>query len=198
MHSRVLIVCALLVVTAAALPVQAVVSRQQADTFSRKLAQIRERAARPAAPAARTPVSQDELNSWFAFNAPPMLPDGVSRPQFTIIGQGKFVGEATVDLDAVAKRRGTGGTFDPWSYLGGKVPVTVTGVLHTRNGRGRFELESAELSGVPVPKPIFQELVSQYSRSDRHPDGVDLDAPFPLPAGINAIEVGQGQAVIVQ
>jgi hypothetical protein len=116
----------------------------------------------------------------------------------TIVGDGKVSGEVTVDLEEVGKRRKSGGAFDPWSYLGGRVPVTVEGILHTQNGRGRFEVQSAEVSGVPVPKTILQELVSFYSRTPDDPDGISLDAAFALPAGIDKIEVGAGQAVVVQ
>ena len=182
----------------------ATISRQQADAFSRKITLIRQQGASPPAKSAagpgtrRTQVTEAELNSWFAYHAQPLLPDGLTKPTLTIIGNGKVAGEATVDLDAISKRRASGGTFDPWNLVGGRLPVTVTGILHTRDGRGRFELQSAELSGVPVPKTLLQELVSYYSRSADRPNGVRLDDPFELPAGIRQIEVGAGQAVVVQ
>lgn len=182
----------------AIVPLQAAVSRQQADVFARKIVQIQQQASAADAAPRRTPVTQDEVNSWFQYRAQPVLPAGVSQPQLRIVGQGRVAGEVTVDLEQVAKRRSSGGTFDPWSYLGGRVPVTVEGVLHTQNGRGRFELQTAEVSGVPVPKTILQEIVSMYSKTPGNPDGFDLDDPFQLPANIEKIEVGQGQAVVVQ
>ena len=193
---RILSVCFVFFALAA---VDAAPSRQQADSFAKKIVQIQQQGAGARSGAARrTPVTQDELNSWFTYRAQPMLPAGVSGPQLTIVGAGKVSGQATVDLETIAKRRGSGGAFDPWSYLGGKVPVAVSGVLHTENGRGRFELQSAEVSGVPVPKTILQELVSFYSRTPDNPDGISLDEAFLLPANIRQIEVGQGQAVVVQ
>ena len=181
------------------------VSRQQADAFARKLAiieqhgnSVRSASQGASAQARRTPVSEDELNSWFAYRAQPVLPQGITEPRLTIVGNGKVMGVATVDLEAIAKKKSTGGAFDPWSLLGGRVPVTVSGVLQTEDGRGRFELQSADVSGVPVPKSILQELVSYYSRTPDHPQGVRLDDPFELPANIQKIEVGQGQAVVVQ
>ena len=75
--------------------------------------------------------------------------------------------------------------------------MTVSGVLRTQNGQGRFELQQAALSGVPIPKSVLQELVSYYSRTAEDPAGIDIDEPFALPAGIRQIEVGQGQAVII-
>ncbi len=193
-----------LLVAAALIPLQAAtVSRQNADVFAKKIAQIQQQGMqappsgeRPAV--RRTPVTEDEVNSWFTYRAQPLLPAGLSQPQLTIVGQGKVAGQATVDLEVIGKRRASGGTFDPWSYLGGRVPVTVNGVLHTQDGRGRFELQTAEVSGVPVPKTLLQELVSYYSRTPDNPDGISLDEAFELPANIDKIEVGERQAVVVQ
>ena len=186
-------------------PLQAAtVSRQSADTFAKKLVQIQQQGSqvqstdRRSTAQRRTQVTEDELNSWFTYRAQPVLPLGVSQPQITIVGEGKVTGQATVDLEAIGKRRATGGTFDPWSYLGGRVPVTVNGILHTQDGRGRFEVQSAEVSGVPVPKSVLQELVGYYSRTPDNPSGISLDEAFELPANIDKIEVGQGQAVVVQ
>jgi hypothetical protein len=191
----------LLVVTALA-PLQAAsVSKQSADAFSKKLALIERQAgvsSKATAGTRRTPLSEDELNSWFTYKSQPLLPNGVTQPKVTIVGGGRVAGQATVDLDAVAKKRASGGTFDPWSLVGGRVPLNVIGILHTRDGIGRFEMQSADIGGVPVPKTLLQELVSYYSRTPENPDGVSLDDTFPLPAKIRQIEVGPGQAVIVQ
>ena len=176
------------------------VSRQQADSFVKKVAIINQRAAAPATAAAshRTIVSENEVNSWFAYRGQELIPKGVTEPKVTIIGNGRVMGVATVDLDAVSKKNASGGTFDLWKLVGGRVPVAVTGVLQTKGGRGQFDLQNATLSGVPVPKALLQELVSYYSRTADHPDGVRLDESFALPARIQQIEVGQGQAVVVQ
>lgn len=175
------------------------VTRQHADAFQEKMIRIAltERTT-AAAGKRRTPISEAELNSWFAFQGQPLVPHGITEPRIVILGQGKVSGEAIVDVDAIAKKRATGNMLDPWSYLGGKVPVAVRGILHTRDGIGRFEVETAEVSGVPVPKTILQELVAYYSRTPEHPKGVNLDDPFDLPAGIRSIEVGEGQAIVVQ
>ena len=174
-------------------------SRQAADAFARKIALIAASGLEGQPPSARrTPITETELNSWFTYHAQPLLPEGLTQPKVTIVGGGKVMGAATVDLEAIGKRRGSGSALDVWSYLGGRVPVTVTGVLHTKNGQGRFELQAADVSGVPLPKTLLQELVSYYSRTPDHPQGVRLDDAFELPANIRQIEIGQGQAVVVQ
>jgi hypothetical protein len=177
----------------------ATVTKQQADVFVRKLSEI----AKPNPPAVRpglrrTPVTEGELNSWFAFRAQPLLPAGLSDPQITILGDGKVAGQAVVDFDAISKKKTSGSTIDPWRLVGGRVPVNVIGTLQTQKGVGRFELESADVAGVPVPKALLQEMIGMYSRSDKSPQGVRLDDPFMLPANIQQIELGQGRAVIVQ
>jgi hypothetical protein len=184
------------------IPLQAVtVSRQSAEEFSEKIALI-QRQGEAATPqrvgSRRTRLTEDELNSWFMYRAQPVLPAGVSQPQITIVGDGRLAGQATIDLDAVAKRRASAGAFDPLSLIGGKVPVSVSGILHSRDGQARFEVQRAEMSGLPVPVTVLQEVLTYYSRSDERPQGVRLDDIFTLPANIRQIEVGQGQAVVVQ
>jgi hypothetical protein len=180
----------------------AALTPQQADAFAKKVAIISQQGSlkttQRTSAARRTAVSESEVNSWFAYRAPPLLPDGMTDPKITIIGGGKVMGEATLDLEAVGRSRRTGGLLDPWSLLGGRLPVTVTGVLTTQNGEGRFDLQQAAVSGVPIPKSLLQELVSHYSRTEKDPGGINIDEPFALPAGIRQIEVGQGQAVVVQ
>jgi hypothetical protein len=83
-------------------------------------------------------------------------------------------------------------------YLTGRLPVTATGRLTTRDGVGRFQLESAAISGVPVPKALLQELLSYYSRTSANPDGINMDDPFQLPSRIREIRVGAGTATVVQ
>jgi hypothetical protein len=203
MSSRTSIWICLLVVGAGLVALRAAgVSEQQADAFAKKMALVTQQGvstatARTSTPR-RTSFSEGELNSWFAYRSQEVLPAGVSEPRVTIVGDGRLKAVATVDLEAVGKRRTTGGALDPWSYLGGRLPVTVTGVLRTQDGTGRFDLEEAAVSGVPIPKSVMQQIVSYYSRTDTTPEGVRLDDGFPLPAKIKQIEVGQGQAVVVQ
>jgi hypothetical protein len=183
----------------AGLDAAASVSKQQADLFSRKLAQIVGQSdSIQKSGTKRTAVSENEVNSWFAYSAKPLLPQGVTNPQITMLGNGRVAGQAVVDLDAIAKRKQSGSTFDVWNLVSGKVPVNVAGTLHTRDGVGTFQLESADVSGLPLPKSFLQEVVSYYSKTPSHPQGVKIDDPFALPASIRQIDVGTGQAVIVQ
>jgi hypothetical protein len=176
------------------------VSPQQADAFAKKLAIISAQStlATRATTVRRTSVSEDEVNSWFAYRAQPLLPQGMSEPQLTIVGNGRVMGTATLDLDTIAKQRRSSGILNPWNLVGGRVPVTVAGTLRTENGRGQFDVEETTVSGLPVPTSLLQEVVAYYSRTPTAPQGIRLDDPFELPANIRQIEVGQGKAVVIQ
>ena len=193
-------VVALASVAAASAAASAKVSPQQADAFAKKLAIISAQStlAPRAATARRTAVSEDEVNSWFAYRAQPLLPQGMSEPQLTIVGNGRVMATATVDLDTIARQKRTGAVLTPWNLVGGRVPVTVAGVLRTQNGHGQFDIDETTVSGIPVPASIVQDLVSYYSRTSTNPEGIRLDDPFDLPANIRQIEVAPGQAVVIQ
>jgi hypothetical protein len=126
------------------------------------------------------------------------LPVGVTEPSVGIQGEGRLNGRAVVDLDQVRRKKSSGSWFDPLSYLTGRLPVTASGTLQTRDGRGQFTLESAAVSGIPIPKTFLQEIVSYYTRTADTPNGINIDDPFDLPVEIRQIEVQPGQATIVQ
>lgn len=145
-----------------------------------------------------TPLSQREVNSYLRYDLAPQVPVGIAEPVITILGEGRLLGEAMVDLDAVSRANPPKGFFDPMRLLTGRLPLRVQGVLATSSGTGRFSLESAHLAGVPIPKTVLQTLLSHYSRSEEKPDGIGLDDPFALPAAIREIRVEPGRAIVVQ
>ena len=189
-----------LLVSLAVIPlVAATVSREGAEEFDQKVALIRRQAdLATGAGARRTRLTQDELNSWLMYRGDALLPTGVGQAQISMTGDGRLAGKAVVDLDAVVKRRPTGGALDPFSFIGGKVPVSIMGILHTGDGMGRFEVQTAEMSGIPIPVAILQELMTSYSRTPVKPQGIRLDDAFPLPANVLQLEIAEGQAVVVQ
>jgi hypothetical protein len=132
------------------------------------------------------------------YDAGKQIPVGVVEPSVSILGTGRLSGRAVVDLDAVRKQHNPTSLLDPMNYLSGRLPVSATGVLTTSQGKGRFQLESAYISSIPVPKLLLQEIVSYYSKTAESPAGINIDDPFELPAKIREIRVERGQAIVVQ
>ena len=174
-------------------------SKAQADRFQAKLVQIEKNGAAPAKHSAArvTTISDGELNSYLKFLAGSEVPVGIADPILHAAGDGRVTGRAVVDLDAVRTQKKRTWS-DPLAYLSGHLPITAQGTLSTTNGTGQFTLESAEISGVTVPKSLMQDLLSYYSKSQERPNGINMDDPFQLPSAIKEIKVGVGTTTVVQ
>jgi hypothetical protein len=175
-------------------------NKADGDRFNAKLQRIVALGNTPrakAAPVQNTQVTDVEVNAYLKFHAQEQIPVGVVDPMIFANGDGIVSGTALVDLDAVRTQKQRG-WLDPMGYLTGKLPLSARGRLTTTNGVGRFQLESAELSGVTIPKTLVQELLSFYSKTPENPAGINMDDPFELPAQIREIRVAAGSAIIIQ
>jgi hypothetical protein len=176
-------------------------TKADGDRFHAKLTRILALGETMRASSRRAPestvVSDVEVTSYLRYHAQDQIPAGIVDPILTAEGDGVVSGRAIVDLDAVRTQKPRG-WLDPAGYLTGKLPLVVRGRLTTANGVGRFELQSAELSGVSVPKTLIQELLSYYSATPENPRGINMDDPFELPSRIREIHVAPGTATIVQ
>ena len=177
-------------------------SKAHGDRFQAKLSKIVETGNTPSSKtkpraSVTTQFTDTELNAYLRFNLKEEIPVGIVDPTLQALGEGRVSGRAIVDLDAVRKQKQRG-WLDPMGYLTGRLPLTARGRLTTQDGMGRFQLESAEINGVTVPKMFVQELLSFYSRTPEDPDGINMDDPFALPAQIREIRVAAGSTTIVQ
>ncbi len=185
---------------AAILRADEALSKAEAARFQAKLTQIEKNAApapKRGAGARVTTVTDTEVNSYLKFLAGTQVPVGIADPILHGVGDGRVTGRAVVDLDAVRTQKKRTWS-DPLAYLTGRLPVSAQGTLTTTNGTGRFVLESAEISGVTIPKSLLQELLTYYSKSPERPNGINMDEPFELPSAIKEIKVGGGNTTIVQ
>ena len=174
------------------------VSRRDAARLQAKLDRLTKSPGQRGTVAAKTPISESELNSYLRLELGDRLPAGVKDPWVSLLEGNRLSGSATVDLARVSQSRKSTSMLDPFNYLSGSVPVAVNGVLQARNGVGSFALESASISGVPGPLWMLQEIVTHYSKSPTAPNGVSIDKPFVLPLGIREIQLAKGQAIVVQ
>jgi len=174
------------------------VSQRDGDRLQAKIDAIVKNAAANPPKAGEFSIPEREANSYLVFNLREKIPKGLANPEITMMGDGALAARVLVDMDEVKRRRQSPGLFDPFNYLSGQVPVNARGILRTREGRGQLYLRSADIAGVPLPKPLLQELVGFFSRSAQNPNGFDIDAPFDLPSKIREISVRPGESVVVQ
>ncbi len=166
-----------------------VLTPQLADAFEKKIVLVQKIADEDSGRARATAFSQAETNSYLKYKAGDLLPTGLMQPELTMIGAGRVTGKAVVDLDVVRKKQSSGGWFDPTSYLTGKLPVTASGKIVTWDGKGKFELERAEVSGLTIPKSFLAQMVNFFTRTADNPKGSSIDDVFALPADIRRIDV---------
>ena len=178
-----------------------VVTPQLGAAFARKVVLVQEHATR-ANQGVKKPLSttftQAETNSYLKYNATDLLPTGMTQPEITLIGDGRLAGKAIIDLDIVRRKTSSGGWFDPTSYLTGKLPVTASGRIITGDGKARFEVERAEVSGLPIPRSFLAQMVNFFTRTADNPKGSSIDDTFEMPAEIRSIDVDSGRFTVHQ
>jgi hypothetical protein len=182
-------------------PAPSALSKRDADAMEKKLATIVLRGnmvpPKKAPPAQRTSFTDTEVNSYFKYIAPPLLPVGVEEPRVVIDEGGRLRARAMVNLDAVRTSK-VRSMLDPMNYITGTLELTAAGTLQASNGKGTFAIETATLGGLPIPKTLLQEVIYYYSRTPESPNGFNLDAPFELPVKIQSVELRRGGATVVQ
>lgn len=174
------------------------ISKEHGDRLARKIEEIAKNGSGDSVRPKRTPMTETEVNSYLNFNLKEKIPPGLTNPHIDMLGNGGLAGRVFVDLDEFKRQRGSGGVLDPLNYISGRVPLTARGVLRTKEGKGQFQLISAEIHRIPIPKPLLQELVTFFSRTQENPRGINIDEPFSLPARIREILANQGEAIVVQ
>lgn len=189
-------VCAILTTTAALAQDQ---TRAEADRMGKKLVAIVQRAMFVPAKAAplRTTFSDRELNAYLAHHGTEQLPTGLKNARVKMYDASKLETRAIVDLDAVRKSQPRG-WMDPLGYVTGSLEVVTIGTFTGSGGKGVYKYESGTVGGVPIPRAVMQEVIAYYSKSEELPKGINLDEPFPLPAGIRDVQIRKGAATVVQ
>jgi hypothetical protein len=175
-----------------------VLTPQLADAFEKKIVLVQKMAGETSAKPRPTTFTQAETNSYLKYKAGDLLPVGLTQPELTMMGAGKVSGKAIVDLDIVRQKQSSGSWFDPTSYLTGKLPVTASGTVVASDGKGKFLLDTAEVSGIPLPKSFLAQMVNFFTRTADNPQGSSIDDTFILPAQIRSIDVEPNRFTVHQ
>jgi hypothetical protein len=140
-------------------------------------------------PNIETEVSEEELESYVLFSLRDQIPF-----QLDSINVKLTPGTVAADTQMTFNSNTTGNPVLD-ALVGGTHNLSVRSRLSGADGVGKFDLEEVRVDGIPVPKVLIQTLVDKYVKP-KYPD-VDLKAPFDLPWGIRAIDIGEGKARIV-
>lgn len=135
-------------------------------------------------------VGEPELNDWLASSG--VLPPGVEDLQVSLAPGGLSL-RGRVDAARYADQLPPSAAAAV-AFMEGPLAVELVARLESGAGQGRLSVDSLRLGGLPFPTAFVPTIVAAFTRSAERPYGFDVTQPFPLPAGIERVRLGRGEA----
>jgi hypothetical protein len=172
-------------------------SAAEAEGLARKLDVLARRSQAGKPPREKqVTVSESELNSYLNVTLGPKIPKGVSDVSFRF-EQDRLSGRALVDLAELQDKVPKGSLGGLLSFLSGKVPLVARGRLTAADeGFGALAIEEVNLSTIPVPVSLVEQLVVSATKSAASPQGFDIHSPFRLPYALKRVRIQPGRALL--
>jgi hypothetical protein len=133
-------------------------------------------------------VSETELESYVLFQLKDQIP-----ARLELFDVQLTPGAVAADTRMTFSANATGNPMVD-ALVAGTHTLFVKGKLRAQDGTGRFELIEVHLDGIPVPNVLIETLVARYVKP-KYPE-VDLNEPFPMPWGIEALNITAGRASV--
>jgi hypothetical protein len=170
-------------------------SAAAAEALAGKLEGLERRHEKKKPPREKTvTVTELELNSYLNLTLAPKLPKGLSDLVVTL-ERDRLGARALVDLTELQGKLPAGSMGGLLAFLSGKVPLQARGrVQPTEDGFGAIAIEDVQLSSVPIPVSVVEQLIGSSTKSAANPEGFDIRSPFRLPYALKRIKLLAGQA----
>ena len=165
-----------------------------AESLARKLTSIEARKREKVRKPGTVEVTEHELNSYLNLKLKEDMPTGISDVQVSMQRE-RLQATGQVDLDKLDVKKGAS-PFSPLNLLSGKVPVLLRGRLQSQNGFGNVQIEEVQLATIPVPVSVLERLIATSTRSERNPEGFDINAPFRFPYSVKRVRLEPGRALL--
>jgi hypothetical protein len=175
-------------------PAPAGLSWEDADWVAETLARV-ERRLGAGKPASRKTivVTERQLNSYVSLSLGPKIPAGLSGLEIAL-QKDRLLARGVLDLDRVKSKMAQGAGL--LAFLSGPVPVELRGRFSSAEGRGQVEVEEALVAGISRPPAVLAQIVSQSTKNEKRPGGIDILAPFPLPYTARRVRLEPGRALV--
>ena len=171
-------------------------SRTEADALDRKFEDLNERhKSGKVARGKSVLVTESELNSYLNLSLGEKMPRGFSDVAVRLETE-RIQATGVLDLEKVRDKMPNLNPFSPLHWLSGRVPVLLRGRVVNDDGFASIEWEDVRVGNVPVPVSLLHQIVSSTTKSDEHPAGFDIRAPFPLPYSVRQVRVQPGRAYL--
>jgi len=161
-------------------------------SMERKIAYLKENAARPHPDPKPVELNDAEANSYLNQGGV-KLPKGVSNLHLTT-KPGQIDGTAQVDFEAIMQGRGTNNPLS--NVFSGQHEVHAVSQADGTNGVGTIRIESVDLDGVQIPQFALEWFVQHYLSPKYR--NVGMTSTFKLPLRIDSAVVEAGKVKLVQ
>ena len=161
-------------------------------SMERKIAYLKQNAARQHPESKPTEITQDEANAYFAEGGVKM-PKGVSGLKLTAT-PGMLDGDAKIDFDVITEKARSKNPL--LGVFTGVHDVHVVAQATGSQGAGTITTQKVELDGIEIPQVILQLFVDRYLKS-KYPN-VGLTSTFKLPLRIDSAAVETSKVTLVQ
>ncbi len=131
-----------------------------------------------------------EWNQWILTQ----VPKGVHHPRITL-SNGRVTASASINFAEVQRASGEAPNWFVQNLLRGEHPVSATARIQTTNGKGRVDVEKAEIGGVTVQGKVVDWLVENYVRPS-HPDA-QIGRWFEFVHGIDRVDITPAAVTVV-
>ena len=181
---------AFLAAAAASLMAQAVPSERAAQALQSKIDTIKASQSSGPVNGRRTAdVSEVELESYVLFHLREDIPARIDSLKVQLTD-----GAVAADAKLTFPSDATGNVVMDL-LISGTHNFLIKGRIAASAKRGKFDLDSVKVDGIPVPNLLIETLINKYVKP-KYPD-VNLNEPFTMPWGIESLAISPGKAVIV-
>jgi hypothetical protein len=171
-------------------------SRADADALDRKFDDLSERhKAGKVARGKSVLVTEHELNSYLNLSPSVKMPRGLSDVLVRLESE-RIHATGLLDLEKVRDKMPNLSPLSPLYWLSGQVGVLLRGRILNDDGFASVEWEDVRVGNVPVPISLLHQIVSSTTKSDDHPSGFDIRAPFALPYSMRQVRIQPGRAFL--
>jgi hypothetical protein len=171
-------------------------SRSEADALDRKFEDLNQRhKAGTVARGKSVIVTESELNSYLNLSLGEKMPRGFSDVAVRLETE-RIMTTGVLDLEKVRDKMPNLTPLSPLYWLSGRVPVLLRGRVLNDDGFASIDWEDVRVGNIPLPVSLLHQIVSSTTRSDDHPDGFDIRAPFPLPYSVRQVRIMPGRAFL--
>ncbi len=139
-------------------------------------------------------LAESDLNALIAEELTQQPNPVVEKLVVKLRGQNVFATSIRVNLDEVRLGNGSMATALMGALLRGRHDLEVEGLLETSEGKGTYQVRSANLDGLPIPVSVVEAIFR--AAGARLDPPFDPTAPFDLDHGVRRVQIDPGLAVI--